>query len=347
MNSRNLLLVLMVGLALSGCKTLDVGSVPKPAWMGKSKPKYQTPVRVAAIWADAMLAHPTAPTRGFGGRFYFYNPKNEAIPVDGELTVYAYDDTLGAPNNRPPDRKFVFTGEQLTSYFDETQLGASYSVWLPWDRPGSGRRDISLVPIFTAADGTRVVGQHTKVILPGDENEPGMAQAVPIQRTTETLHRPVQPVGHVEQASSLSESAERTADGRPRSTTISLSPATTRRLQESAPIESSLQQARVAPQLGSPLAAGPAAASQPGMWLAPAGAAPALAAPPVAAAAGPQPAAWPTVQQPPAASGTRVERPSARSVPPRFPAPGLPIERLDPDRSPRQPYLATPRSDHP
>ncbi len=32
-------------------------------------------------------------TRGFGGRIYFYNDRSQAVPVDGELVVYGFDDT--------------------------------------------------------------------------------------------------------------------------------------------------------------------------------------------------------------------------------------------------------------
>ena len=133
------LTILASGLLLAGgCKSFDTDSKSPSSWFGEKEPVYQTPARLAAIWSDAMLNHPTTPTRGFGGRIYFYNNKNEAVPVSGELVVYAFDDTNGISEGRRPDRKFVFKADQLTAYYSETQLGASYSIWVPWDRPGGG-----------------------------------------------------------------------------------------------------------------------------------------------------------------------------------------------------------------
>ena len=71
-----------------------------------------------------------------------------------------------------PDRKFAFTPEQFTSHFSPTELGASYSVWIPWDEVGSEQLDISLVPIFTATSGQLIVGQSSKVLLPGARRPP-------------------------------------------------------------------------------------------------------------------------------------------------------------------------------
>jgi hypothetical protein len=152
------------------------------AWFGDEKPKliesdYGTPVRLAVIWTPAVLNTPgQPPTRGFGGRLYFYDAKNQPIAVEGQLVVYAYDDSqqdspprsmAGPMASRAPDRKYAFTPEQFTTHFSPTDLGASYSVWVPWDAVGQPQADISLVPIFTATSGQLVVGQASKNLLPG------------------------------------------------------------------------------------------------------------------------------------------------------------------------------------
>lgn len=278
MRSAARILCLLGLLVAGGCKTLDVNSI-RPSWLGGKKLEYEVPARLAVIWSDALLNHPAAPTRGFGGRIYFYNKENQAVAVDGELVVYAYDDTGGIQKGRQPDRKFVFKAEQLTSYFSETQLGASYSIWVPWDRPGTGRRDVSLVPIFTAKNGVRIAGQPTKVTLPGQEGDPGFVRDVPIHRSTDTLHHGVRPAAHQDHPSPYSgrpglggqvhpaafagpgESQVRGADvsgpvdpageesPRSKATTIQLSPATARRLQASETPSRSLQKAMIAPQV--------------------------------------------------------------------------------------------------
>jgi hypothetical protein len=164
-----------LALACSGCQSLS----PKwPAtwptsWFADEKPKveesqYARPVRVAALWSPAMLSQPGKPaTRGFGGRLYFYDGANKPISVEGQLVVYAYDEAKKKANSKSPDARFAFTPEQFTGHYSPTDLGASYSVWIPWDPVGGPQVEISLLPVFTATGGQLVVGEASKNILPG------------------------------------------------------------------------------------------------------------------------------------------------------------------------------------
>jgi len=162
----------LVVLCSSGCKTL---SPPNWAtgWFPAAEPKlaesnYPKPVRLAVVWSPAMLnTLGMKPTRGFGGRIYFYDAANKPVPVDGQLVVYGYDDSKQRTDGKTPDRKYAFTPEQFTKHFSETELGASYSVWVPWDEVGGPQMDISLVPIFTATSGQLIVGESSKNLLPG------------------------------------------------------------------------------------------------------------------------------------------------------------------------------------
>jgi len=166
----------LVAVCCSGCKTLSPPNWAK-AWYTVEDPKlaeskYPRPVRIAVVWSPAMLNTPgKKPTRGFGGRMYFYDAANKAVPVEGQLVVYGYDDSQQRTEGKTPDRKYAFTPEQFTKHFSETELGASYSVWLPWDEVGGPQVDISLVPIFTATSGQLVVGQSSKNLLPGPTTE--------------------------------------------------------------------------------------------------------------------------------------------------------------------------------
>ncbi len=167
--------VLFGGCAATGYKPLD--NVAEKLRLTKKEPNVQTseyasPGQMVAIWSDAVYTQPGhPPIRGFGGRLYFYNEKSEAVPVEGQLVVYSYDDSdQGAPA-KAPDRKFVFTPEQLTQYFSPSELGASYSIWLPIDEVGGVRKAINLLPVFTSADGNVVMGHQTINILPGSMPE--------------------------------------------------------------------------------------------------------------------------------------------------------------------------------
>lgn len=71
------------------------------------------------------------------------------------------------PNKRP-DRRFVFTSEQVPKHFSENKIGPSYSFWIPWQQAaGQTRKTITLMPVFTTIDGVRVAGPPTRNVLPG------------------------------------------------------------------------------------------------------------------------------------------------------------------------------------
>ena len=166
-----ILLAASVSLA-SGCTGMTKNLSSAMPW-GKSQiaeGKYQAPAKLVALWSPAMYnAAGKQPTRGFGGRLYFYNAKNETIPVQGQLVVYCYNDTDKTNDHKQADRRVAFTPEQFSGHFSPTQLGASYSVWVPWDAVGNPQAEISLVPIFTAATGQVVVGSQSLGLLPGPE----------------------------------------------------------------------------------------------------------------------------------------------------------------------------------
>jgi hypothetical protein len=165
----------MITLSLSGCKSMTDWSDKLP-WSSKdpeiTESAFQTPARMATIWVPDVMTQPNGKaTRGFGGRFFFYNPRNEAVPVEGQLVVYAYDDTDKSQTTQTPSRKYVFTPEQFTTHFGKSKLGASYSVWISWDDVGGQEKSISLMPVFTTSSGHVVMGQQAMNVLPGKKVE--------------------------------------------------------------------------------------------------------------------------------------------------------------------------------
>jgi hypothetical protein len=139
------------------------------------KKEYQLPQSINVTWTyDIFTAEGKPPTRGFGGRLYFYNEKSQAIPVEGELTVYGFDDTHRSHDGlsvEAADKRFRFTAEQFTTHFSESQLGASYSVWIPWDVSPGYKKKIMLVPTFKTKDGRVIRGNAATVLLPGPPSE--------------------------------------------------------------------------------------------------------------------------------------------------------------------------------
>ncbi len=139
------------------------------------KKEYQKPESLAVIWSPDILTMPgKAPTRGFGGRVYFYNNKTQAIPVEGELVVHGYRGTErpGQSEQISADKTFGFTAEQLTGHFSPSELGASYSIWIPWDAADGFREEVTLIPTFKGKAGSLVQGTPAKVYLPGRSRTP-------------------------------------------------------------------------------------------------------------------------------------------------------------------------------
>jgi|GEM_PF-723497 len=138
---------------------------------------YQKPQRIAVIWSpDVMTVPGQAPMRGFGGRLYFYNEKSIAVPVKGELMIYGYEEpapnvglsTPKSPDKKTvPDKKFKFSPEQFAERFSKSDLGASYSIWIPWEEAGGNVKRVSLIPIFKLDDDQVVYGDPAELTLPG------------------------------------------------------------------------------------------------------------------------------------------------------------------------------------
>lgn len=164
-----LLIAVLLG-TFPGCATQKLNSGKPLSWLSK-EPQFETPEKVIAIWTDATYQLPgEPPTRGFGGRVYFYNAKGEVIPVNGDLMVYAYDDNDPQATSDRPSRKYAFTADQLTRYYGESDLGASYNIWVPWDQVGGEEKQVALFPVFIDKSGKMVRGAFANNRLPGKRN---------------------------------------------------------------------------------------------------------------------------------------------------------------------------------
>lgn len=192
-------------IATAGCSTLTGSKNTKnskkdASWSLFKKKDYQVPQSINVTWTyDIFTKEGKPPTRGFGGRLYFYNEKSQAIPVEGELTVYGFDDTNRSHDGssiESADKRFRFTAEQFTTHFSESELGASYSIWIPWDAAPGTQKKIMLIPTFKTKDGPVLRGNAATVLLPGvvsPEGEQRVIQASTqngVQRASHTSSLP-------------------------------------------------------------------------------------------------------------------------------------------------------------
>ena len=128
----------------TGCASLETPSLPEmpslpsiPA-VGKVFDKQEPisePNSVAVVWTTAVMEKEASrPTRGFGGMVTFYGEdKKKPVRVDGQFTIYAYENLSHEHDDSTPDRKYIFKPEQMQTHYGEGPLGPSYSIWIPWD----------------------------------------------------------------------------------------------------------------------------------------------------------------------------------------------------------------------
>jgi hypothetical protein len=167
----------LILLQLLGCQAFKTKSMNPLEMFAKEKqevePEEQTPavrpVKLVAVWKDATLtgsANAQA-IRGFAGRVYFFDAKEQPIKVNGEFVVYAFDDSVEAESKEAPNKKFVITAENLAQKHSTSEIGSSYSIWLPWDAVGGERKSISLVPMLRSTEGWVLRGEAANAVLPG------------------------------------------------------------------------------------------------------------------------------------------------------------------------------------
>ncbi len=167
--------VLPVCLALcSGCAGLNLDETISwdTLWEGTPEP----PESVVAIWTPIVATHASrGPMRGFGGRLMFYGKDREkTIKVEGTLVVYAFDEVGRESTNVKPDRKYVFTPDQLAGHYSESKIGHTYTVWLPWDGVGGPKKRVSLITHLMSDEGIMARGEQTMHVLagPAETTEP-------------------------------------------------------------------------------------------------------------------------------------------------------------------------------
>jgi hypothetical protein len=221
--------------AFAGCSVPKKASDLKPSKLfslgDDDEPEEGIPVRMEGTWTDTVLNQAgRKPQRGFGGRLIFYGKDDhEPILVDGQLVVYAFDETGRDPTDNKPTRRYVFPADQMPQRMSESEIGASYSFWLPWDEAGGPQTEVSLICRFEPKGGAVVVSEQTKHLLPGSLPANGeVAQRAAPKLPEGVPSRPAQPTLESVQRASAAQSGvqlagyESAAEGNPRVTSIEL-----------------------------------------------------------------------------------------------------------------------------
>lgn len=174
---RSIALLCFLAICAPGCATLNSINAEFP-WSAEKKREQlekTQPVRIVSFWSEMMLNSGTQkPVRGFGGRVYFYNKSGKPVKVDGELSVYAYDDTdkdAETASRAEPTKIFTYRREEFANYFSKSEIGESYSIWLPWDGVDGEEKKISLLSKFTCANKQVISSPMELVTLTGKKKK--------------------------------------------------------------------------------------------------------------------------------------------------------------------------------
>lgn len=154
-------------------ETLDVRD--KLGWKAEEEgpPPPEVPARLVTTWVHAVRHQPgQKPQRGFGGRIVFFgNEDDDPVRVDGQLVVYAFEEDGREDYETQPTKRFIFRPDAFAQHEGDSPLGPTYSVWLGWDEVGGPQRNISLITRFEPKGGAIVVGEQTRHLLPGVEQQ--------------------------------------------------------------------------------------------------------------------------------------------------------------------------------
>jgi hypothetical protein len=213
------LIIVCLAAAAPGCAQFDLMDKLKSLRI-KETGEFRRPLKLVAYWTDTIRTEAgRVPERGFGGRMMFYDEGHgKPVKVKGHLAVYAFDEAHRDPKNPRPDRKYVFAAEDLEKHYSKSELGHSYSFYIPWDQVGGETKGISLICRFTTLDGAVVVSDQTRQLLPGTTPEGAAATQSAVENAA-----PVSLVEYQEPAEQFSQRSMTT-------TTIDLASPTSREL---------------------------------------------------------------------------------------------------------------------
>ncbi len=162
-------LAAVIGIGCCGCQSWETqGKLPLFSRDKKEKKTDSPPEKIVAVWTEATHHHPGKKAeRGFGSRIVFYDAQDRPLEITGKVTVFVFDDQHPAADEPAPKYKFVFPEEVIASHYSKSDLGHSYSFWIPLAAIDSPTIPFSLVVRYDSPQGERVLSDLTKKVLVG------------------------------------------------------------------------------------------------------------------------------------------------------------------------------------
>ena len=163
--------VLAILICIAGCHTpLSIKQMQAKNPIAKNAPK--TPNKMVDAWQS--YAQTTADgkiMRGIAGRVYFYEDHKEeqAVKVDGDLTVYIFDGKETDPTYTKPEKVFQFKADTLPKHYSHQKpFGHGYNFFLPMDEIGGEEKSLSIIVRFdNRLDDMFVLSKPVNTVLAG------------------------------------------------------------------------------------------------------------------------------------------------------------------------------------
>jgi hypothetical protein len=167
----------VVLLAPLGCAHVDL-----LAW-ARSVPEAseKNPVfNIVSVWEPSEGRNTDGlPTRGFAGQLFFFTRSSPTpVKVNGDVRVYVFDDQGTAEEQAKPIHQFDFLGDAWTMHLQDSTLGPSYNVFIPYTREGQWQANCQLRLRLSTESGQVVHSEMVEVALPGSPR-PGGQDATP------------------------------------------------------------------------------------------------------------------------------------------------------------------------
>ena len=154
-------------LSASGCATLQMVN-----WKTDKIPTAddQHPaIEVLAIWQAAEGPGPGGiPTRGFAGQIFFFTAdRAQPVAVDGKARIYVFDDHGTPEQQARPLRQFDFDRQSWAAHLQNSKLGPTYGVFIPYPRSDYHQAVCALQVRFTPPKGRPLFTRSSTLVLPG------------------------------------------------------------------------------------------------------------------------------------------------------------------------------------
>ena len=198
------LLVVAGLLTLSACSSLDLHLPGRTRPMMKADKDHPV-IEAICLWqAGEGQGLDELPTRGFAGQILFFaQGRTEPVLVDGDVTIYVFDDIGGLEEQSKPFHEFKFDSANWQRYRVETHLGVGHQIFIPYTRPGAHHAKCSIKLKYTPKEGRTVYSRMAQVVLPGTKtNTPVATQAPELKQVPQSVSNDQhEPKGEVVQAS--------------------------------------------------------------------------------------------------------------------------------------------------